>query len=236
MICIICLPALSLLNQSLSWLGVDRSRRFDYDRIYKAIATYKPKRALLDPLMLMEMAEGPVDDEFDLSSLDSILCAALPSTNSSAEAFAKRIGCRLQQFWGVGELAPVVAYGCNATMAGIAGSLVPSTAVKIVNESGKSLGPNESGQVLVKGPQVVSRRWNQDNQSLDSAGWLRIGYTGYFDKMGHLHVADFPHDMSEHQLFEEAVILAGRSLVEEAMKKDEPTNPKTGLQFMVESI
>jgi len=57
--------------------------------------------------------------------------------------------------YGMSETSVTTSNGPSSDITGSCGLLVPNTEAKIKDlESGKSLGPNESGELLIRGPQV----------------------------------------------------------------------------------
>lgn len=76
---------------------------------------------------------------------------------------------------------------------GSIGPPVASTHAKIIDaETGKSLGPNEPGELCIKGPQVMMGYFNADEKTrecLSDGGWLRTGDLAYYDD-GYFYIAD----------------------------------------------
>lgn len=69
---------------------------------------------------------------------------------------------------------------------GSCGRLLPSTSARIVDlSSGKDVGgPNKSGELWIKGPQVMKGYLNNPKataETLDEEGWLRTGDVAYYD-------------------------------------------------------
>lgn len=65
-------------------------------------------------------------------------------------------------------------------------------------ETGKALGPNESGELCFKGSQVMLGYYkNQEatDMILDKEGWLHSGDIGYYDDDGFFYVADRNKDL-----------------------------------------
>ena len=100
----------------------------------------------------------------------------------------------VKQYWGMSELSPL-ATGCSNDNArsGSVGPLVSSTFGKIIDDTGKSLPPNESGELLIKGPQVMSGYLNETektSETLSESGWLRTGDVAYYDDDGFFYITD----------------------------------------------
>ena len=73
---------------------------------------------------------------------------------------------------------------------GSVGVCVPNTECKIVDDRNNELGPNQEGQILVRGPQVMKgylNRPDDTSRTIDAEGWLRTGDIGSADESRELH-------------------------------------------------
>jgi 4-coumarate--CoA ligase len=144
------------------WKGnpvITMSGRFDFELFLELIKEHKPRRAHLVPPIMLGLAKHPAVDNYDFSSLKCIISAAAPLGLDVENAVKDRLGCEVKQAWGMSELSPVgtCSSDFNIKPASI-GPLVSSTYGKIVDDHGKSLGPNENGELCIKGPQVMMVR------------------------------------------------------------------------------
>lgn len=77
---------------------------------------------------------------------------------------------------------------------GSVGKLVPFMSAIIRHpETGRSLGPNQVGEICVKGPQVMKGYYNNEEatrQSFTPDGWLRTGDLAYYDKEEFFYIVD----------------------------------------------
>jgi acyl-coenzyme A synthetase/AMP-(fatty) acid ligase len=106
---------------------------------------------------MLALARHPLVDDYDLSSLRGITCAAAPLGPELAIEVADRIGCAVSQAFGMTELSPM----SHSTILpdvkpGSSGVTVPNTESLIVDDEGRALGLDEVGQLLVRGPQVMA--------------------------------------------------------------------------------
>jgi long-chain acyl-CoA synthetase len=64
-------------------------------------------------------------------------------------------------------------------------------------ETGEPLPPNEIGEIVVKGPQVMKGYWNRPEETEQTLkdGWLLTGDLGYMDEKGYFYVVDRKKDM-----------------------------------------
>lgn len=76
---------------------------------------------------------------------------------------------------------------------GSAGKPLFPCQLQICDESGSPLGPNESGEICVKGPNVTRGYLNREEERKD--GWFHTGDIGYLDEEGFLYVQDRRSDL-----------------------------------------
>jgi len=75
---------------------------------------------------------------------------------------------------------------------------VPSTEVSIRDDNGNALPVGETGEVWVRGPQVMQGYWRRPDETkavLTADGWLKTGDIGVFDAEGFLKLLDRKKDM-----------------------------------------
>jgi acyl-coenzyme A synthetase/AMP-(fatty) acid ligase len=75
------------------------SQQFDLEIFCTLCEKYKPQRAHLNPRILVELANNPIVDKYDLSSLTMIVCATETERLSKnfEEAVNQRIGAEVKQ-------------------------------------------------------------------------------------------------------------------------------------------
>lgn len=148
-------------------------------------------------------------DNYDLSSINMIISAAAPLGLETESMTKKRLGTNIKQAWGMSELSPLGTMNSdfNARTASV-GPLMPSTYGKILDvDTGKSLGPNEPGELLIKGPQVMMGYLNDTEKTeecLSDGGWLRTGDLAYYDEDGYFYITDRIKEMIKVRAFQVA--------------------------------
>lgn len=172
--------------------------RFDLEGFLGAIGEYGITYMHLVPPILLALAKHPIVDQYDLSSVEAINSGAAPLGEDLARAVEQRLDCVVSQGYGLTETSPVTHHGPNQRKgqcphASIGPSL-PNTDVKIVDvESGAALGPEERGEVWVRGPQVMLGYLNRPEataETIDAEGWLHTGDIGYVDQDGYCYIVD----------------------------------------------
>lgn len=81
---------------------------------------------------------------------------------------------------------------------GSIGLPVPSTEVRMVDEEGNVLPNTGTGELQVRGPQVMQGYWQRPEATKDTInedGWLSTGDIVKFDDEGFLHIVDRKKDM-----------------------------------------
>ncbi len=140
-------------------------------------------------------------EKFDLSSLKFCISGGAPLPKEVKRVFEEVTGCCLVEGYGLTEAGPVVSInplgGLNKP--GSAGLPIPGTVVTVVSldNPDRTLPIGETGEVCVRGPQVMAGYWNneQDTASVLQDGLLRTGDVGYMDEDGYLYLIDRIKDL-----------------------------------------
>jgi acyl-CoA synthetase (AMP-forming)/AMP-acid ligase II len=78
------------------------------------------------------------------------------------------------------------------------GRALPDVEVKIVDEQGNSLSSYEEGEILARGPRVMTGYWQDEektSQVVTKDGWLRTGDKGWMDEDDYIYLAGRGDDM-----------------------------------------
>jgi 4-coumarate--CoA ligase len=156
-----------------AWKGqtvITMSGRFDLEHFCMLVEKHRPDRAHLVPPIILSLAKHPIVDKYDFSSMKMIVSAAAPLSVDTEKAVKERINVNVKQAWGMSELSPMGTLNSDVNArSGSVGPLAASTVGKVIDENGNSLGPNEVGELLIKGPQVMI---GKTNLKLEDSGWL----------------------------------------------------------------
>ncbi len=119
--------------------------------------------------------------KYGLASLKSCLSGAAPLPIEVQEGFERITRSRLVEGYGLSEAGPVTHANPlrGARRAGSIGLPLPDTEARIVDlQNGADLPPGAIGELLVRGPQLMSGYWRNPQATADaltSDGWLRTG-------------------------------------------------------------
>jgi long-chain acyl-CoA synthetase len=138
---------------------------------------------------------------YDLRSLRACISAAGPLPLEVQKRFEELTGAKLIEGYGLTEASPVThvnpLYGRRKI--GTVGLPCSDTDAKIMDsETGmKEMKPNEVGEIVVRGPQVMKGYYRADdeNKVVLRDGWLYTGDLGMMDEEGYFLVVDRKKDM-----------------------------------------
>ena len=101
--------------------------------------------------------------------------------------------------YGLTEASPVVS--CNILskpQKGTCGFPFPSTEVRVTNSQSQEMGINQTGELEVRGPQVMQGYWNKPKATEDvmnKQGWLKTGDLAQISSEGMISIVDRKKDM-----------------------------------------
>ncbi|OWF50399.1 4-coumarate--CoA ligase 3 [Mizuhopecten yessoensis] len=160
------------------------------------------------PPVALFLARHPIVDSFDISSIRAHLCAAAPLGESLCREYEDRLRYPICQGYGMTELSP---FATLDTMPphhiGTVGSLIPNTSAKIVcPETGVALGPGATGEVCIRGPQVMKGYLNNEEATNDMIrdDWLHTGDLGHIRVDGCFVIADRLKELIKYKGFQVA--------------------------------
>ncbi|PAA68050.1 hypothetical protein BOX15_Mlig017208g1 [Macrostomum lignano] len=175
--------------------------RFDPVKYLETLQNYKLTAIHIVPPILLFMAAHPMVEKYDLSALNKICCAAAPLRVETEDAFRKKFpNIDLTQGWGMTEISPVGSVTplrqsrWRRQKRGSVGLLVPNMEIRVVDpDTGKDLGPGETGQFLVRGINVMKGYYGNPKataESIDPEGWFATGDVGMVDEDAYLFISD----------------------------------------------
>lgn len=204
--------------------------RFELAAFLKACQDHRVTRTLVVPPVLLALAKHPAVDNYDLSAFTNILVGAAPVAESLARACQERVGCMVQQVYGLTETSPAT-HACpedpirnKLTAAGLCVANTESKVVDIVTSA--ELGPGEQGEVLVRGPQVMRGYLNKPDATataIDADGWFRTGDVGYADADGYFYIVDRVKELIKYNAYQvapaelESVLLSHPAIADAAV-------------------
>ena len=174
-------------------------RQFDVDHFYQAIDEHPVTLTLIVPtIMHLLMA----DTRWDKGKPASLRIISIGSTVVPESMVSKVCdwGVPLVQVYGSTETCPIAAYTPPEDAArkpASTGKIAKHCEIRIVDKTGAELAPGESGEILVRGPNVMTGYWHDEASTREvfSGRWLHTGDIGHFDEEGFLFVDGRLKDM-----------------------------------------
>ncbi len=135
----------------------------------------------------------------DFSALKLTISGGMALTQTAAERWEETTGCPISEGYGLTETSPVISFNpAGYQQLGTIGIPAPGTEVRIADDDGKILGFDESGELQVRGPQVMKGYWNRPDdtaKSIDEEGFFKTGDIAVLQKDGYLKIVDRKKDM-----------------------------------------
>ncbi len=159
------------------------------------------------PTMYQALLANPELGKYDLTSIRVCISGASPLPPQTQKRFMQVTGGFLAEGYGLTEASPVTH--CNpidSTMkmvkVGSIGLPLPDTDARIVDlgTGAKTLGVGETGELAVKGPQVMKGYWHslEETSLVLHDGWLLTGDIAHMDKDGYFYITDRKKDLIKY--------------------------------------
>jgi len=199
-----------VLNLAL-WRGATlvTMPKFELEPFLATLQRHRITRAFVVPPLVLALARHPAVGGYDLSSVRAMMSGAAPLDAELETACARRVGCGFIQGYGLTEASPVTHANSDEPgrcKPGTVGELLPNTECRIVDTgTGKELGPDEDGELLIRGPQVMRGYLNNleaTAATLDSDGWLHTGDIGRVDRDGYFTIVDRLKELIKYKGFQ----------------------------------
>lgn len=183
------------LTQYLAYGGtVYLEESFDPQAAIRKIVSEKMTTVMGTPIFFERMAACEEFRDADLVSIRYSLVGGAPVSRQLLQAWLDK-GVLLRQLYGQTEA------GGQATFNTDEGSLTspekcgrgsPYTRIAIIDEQGRFCPPDTPGEIVIRGPGIMSRYWNDPEATARALvdGWLRTGDLGKVDAQGSLTMLD----------------------------------------------
>ena len=176
-------------------------RRFEPVRAMELIERERITSAGGVPTIAWQIIEHPDRHKYDLSSLESVSYGGAPASTELVRRIVDVFP----------KSAPGIGWGMTETTSTFttnsaedyrnrpesAGPCIPVCDMKVVDDEGRTLPPNATGELWVRGPDVVRGYWNKPEATASAfeADWLKTGDLARIDEEGFLYIVDRKKDM-----------------------------------------
>jgi long-chain acyl-CoA synthetase len=117
-----------------------------------------------------------------------------------AKLWLEKTGCSIAEGYGLSETSPIATANpvVGTEFSGMIGLPVPSTWLKLLDDSGNEVPVGQSGEIAIKGPQVMAGYWQRPDETakvMTADGYFKSGDIGVMDERGYFRIVDRKKDM-----------------------------------------
>ncbi len=146
------------------------------------------------------LMQHPMFKTIDFSSLKLTQAGGVAASEGTAKHWQAATGSAMIEGWGMSETC---AIGTNnpvtqKTFSGNIGLPLPSIDIAIKDDAGNSLPVGSSGEICIRGPNVMVGYYNQPEENaktFTADGFMRTGDIGVMDEGGYTRIVDRKKDM-----------------------------------------
>ncbi len=138
--------------------------------------------------------------KLDFSSYSVCNGGGMAVQKAVADKWLKVTGTPIIEGYGLSETSPVAT--ANRVdikeFTGTIGLPIPSTEVQILDDDGNVLPLGQTGEIAIRGPQVMAGYWNRADEtakSMTADGFFKTGDIGIMDERGYTRIVDRKKDM-----------------------------------------
>jgi long-chain acyl-CoA synthetase len=176
--------------------------RFDPEGLLQLIERYRITHLHMVPTMFVRLLRLPRDvrERYDISSLKFVVHAAAPCAPDIKRRMIEWWGPVINEYYGATETGAVVFHNSHEALArpGTVGRPVEGGVVRIYDDEGRRLGPNQVGEVYLKitgFPDFTYNGLDEQRREIERDGLVTVGDMGYLDEDGYLFICDRKRDM-----------------------------------------
>ncbi len=146
------------------------------------------------------LLQHPQFKSVDFSSLCVSQAGGMAASEGTARHWQEVTGCPMVEGWGMSETC---AIGTNNPVTsreftGTIGLPLPGIEIAIKDDEGRSLKLGDSGEICIRGPNVMTGYYNQpeeNSRAFTPDGFMRTGDVGVMDERGYTKIVDRKKDM-----------------------------------------
>ena len=146
------------------------------------------------------LLQHPQIKSVDFSSLCVSQAGGMAASEGTAKHWLEVTGSPMIEGWGMSETCAIGTNNpvLNREFTGTIGLPLPGIEIAIKDDDGNSLAPGESGEICIKGPQVMTGYYRQPEENakaFTADGFMRTGDIGIMDERGYTKIVDRKKDM-----------------------------------------
>jgi long-chain acyl-CoA synthetase len=173
--------------------------RFKPVIVARAVERFQATRLFGVPTMFISLLNHEESRRVDYSSLRACRTNAAPLPASVKAAFDELVGHEvLIEGYGLTETSPLThANPLHRAKPGSIGIPLPDTDAKVIDlETGADLPAGQTGELVIRGPQVMKAYWNRPEETSRAfaGGWFHTGDVARMEEDGYFFIVDRKKD------------------------------------------
>ncbi|MDN3646651.1 class I adenylate-forming enzyme family protein [Pontixanthobacter aestiaquae] len=195
----------AFLSALLAGGTVTIMEKFDTVRWLEIAQRDRITTTMLVPVQYQRLMDEPSFDRFDLSSLQIKYCTSAPfSAELKAEVLERMPGALIEIYsMTEGGVVCLLYAHEHPDKLHTVGTPAPGSDVKVMGEDGRLLPPGEAGELVGRGPAMMSGYKNQPDKTSEAQWidpdtgewWMRMGDIGRVDEDGFVELVGRAKDM-----------------------------------------
>lgn len=188
----------SALNKGYTTVLVHNPR--DLDALVYCFEKYRPTVFPAVNTLFNALLNHEGFNKLDHSRLEITTGGGMAILKTTADGWEKLTGSVIREGYGLSETSPVATFNppISNFFSGTIGIPVPSTDIAILDDEGNQLPVGESGEIAIRGPQVMKGYWNRPEETkavMTVDGFFRTGDIGFMNEKGYTKIIDRKKDM-----------------------------------------
>jgi long-chain acyl-CoA synthetase len=169
----------------------------------QTIKTLKPHRLHIFPgvnTLFNGLLNQPAFASLDFSELVISNGGGTAVQETVATRWLQTTGCPIVEGYSLSETCSGIT--CNPadslTFTGTVGLPLPNVSIRIIDDEGHGVASGTSGEIAVKGPQVMAGYWQRADETaqvMTDDGYFKTGDIGTMDARGYIRIVDRKKDM-----------------------------------------
>ncbi len=146
------------------------------------------------------LLQNPQFRALDFSHLCVSQAGGMAASEGTAKQWQKLTGSTMIEGWGMSETCAIGTNNpvTNTEFSGSIGLPLPGIDIAIKDDAGNSVAQGESGEICIRGPNVMTGYYNQPEENakaFTADGFMRTGDIGIMDERGYTRIIDRKKDM-----------------------------------------
>ncbi|ODU61667.1 MAG: long-chain fatty acid--CoA ligase [Comamonadaceae bacterium SCN 68-20] len=146
------------------------------------------------------LLQNPQFRKLDFSQLCVSQAGGMAAAEGTARQWQQATGSTMIEGWGMSETCAIGTNNPvgNTSFTGTIGLPLPGIEIAIKDDAGASLPTGQSGEICIKGPNVMRGYYNQPEETakaFTADGFMRTGDIGIMDEAGYTRIIDRKKDM-----------------------------------------